>query len=58
MQFADFPTSCMDIRDRIHPTKAKSGIYTVKTKISNVTMDVYCDMDTDDGGWTLVHSFE
>ena len=49
---ADLPASCKEVRDRLYPYKAKSGVYTVKTKISNITMDVYCDMDTDGGGWT------
>ena len=36
----------------ISGSKGKSGVYTIEPRIGN-TVDVYCDMETDGGGWTL-----
>jgi hypothetical protein len=36
-------------------TNAVTGVYTVEPTVG-VIADVYCDMDTDGGGWTLVAS--
>ena len=48
-------TDCKDImRVRGSP---KSGVYTVNLWQSKRTINVYCDMDTDNGGWTVSHSF-
>jgi hypothetical protein len=34
---------------------ALSGTYTIENPDGGGTLDVYCDMQTDDGGWTLVY---
>jgi hypothetical protein len=46
--------SCKDWQLALGAT-ATTGIYTIEPAVGSVT-DVYCDMETDDGGWTLVAS--
>ena len=46
--------SCMDIFTK-NPS-AVSGTYWIKP-YSNKPFQVYCDMETHDGGWTLVYSY-
>lgn len=41
----------MDIKDWGNEN-AKSGIFYIKTKVSN-SIKVFCDMETDNGGWTM-----
>ncbi|GBN80959.1 Techylectin-5A, partial [Araneus ventricosus] len=48
------PKDCSDI---LASGRNKSGIYTIWTEESSTTrkqLRVYCDMETDDGGWTVI----
>ncbi len=46
----DLPYDCLDLASREMNT---SGVYKIKPRLSNFTVDVYCDMVTDGGGWTI-----
>lgn len=48
VQFSgNHPTDCSEL-----PTGSVSGVYTVETNKSH-PYKVFCDMDTDGGGWTV-----
>jgi len=32
---------------------ATSGVYTIETPVSHKQLAVFCDMDTEGGGWTV-----
>ncbi|GFR31510.1 techylectin-5A [Trichonephila clavata] len=47
----------VDCEDLLHSGHNKSGVYTIwpKNRLTDGRpMDVFCDMDTDKGGWTLI----
>ena len=50
---SDLPTSCMN--QLAQNPGSSSGIYTIDPGPGVDPFDVYCDMETDGGGWTLVH---
>jgi sporulation protein YlmC with PRC-barrel domain len=48
------PVSCKEILDLGQSTG--DGVYSIYPHSNSTSYDVYCDMSTDDGGWTLVAS--
>ncbi|XP_045215516.2 techylectin-5A-like [Mercenaria mercenaria] len=47
----NFPSDCKDIlQNNIH---AKTGVHEIKLWKSRKTLNVFCDMDTAGGGWTV-----
>lgn len=50
----DLPRTCMDIL-HMAPGSA-SGRYTIYPSETGPSLAVWCDLDTDGGGWTLVHA--
>ena len=49
-------TDCADILKTFPKTGGKDGVYNI-TIDSDKRKQVYCDMSTDDGGWTVICLF-
>ena len=45
-------SDCADIKET--DTDSASGIYTIKLS-SGENKNVYCDLDTDNGGWLVIY---
>ena len=45
-----YPRDCQDVKDNGHLT---SGVYRVYPACAYIGLNVYCDMDTDGGGWLV-----
>ncbi|XP_053316248.1 fibrinogen alpha chain [Spea bombifrons] len=50
-------TDCDDIRQK-HSSGGKSGIFNIRPQGSNKVLSVYCDQDTQLGGWLLIQQRE
>lgn len=46
-------SDCSDILEKYPNTRGKDGLYSIITYL-NKTKVVYCDMTTDNGGWTVI----
>uniref|UniRef100_K1Q088 Uncharacterized protein n=1 Tax=Magallana gigas TaxID=29159 RepID=K1Q088_MAGGI len=44
-------SDCANILENYPDTRLRDGVYNIM--VSNKTKAVYCDMTTDNGGWTL-----
>ncbi|XP_052265849.1 neurogenic locus notch homolog protein 2-like isoform X3 [Dreissena polymorpha] len=45
------PNDCSDLLNR--NSVVQSGVYYITTPVSHTKIQVFCDMDTDGGGWTV-----
>ena len=52
----DILNSCCEPlqNEDLDPTEYPSGLYTIKLGLFDRSSDAWCDMDTDNGGWTVI----
>lgn len=48
-------SDCANKLENYPDTRLRDGVYNIM--VSNKTMAVYCDMTTDNGGWTVISVF-
>nr|CAH7743169.1 unnamed protein product [Callosobruchus chinensis] len=48
-----FPANCMDIKNK---GVSFSGVYTIQPEYSSKPFMVFCDMEINDGGWTVIQN--
>ena len=47
------PVDCLDVKELGYAASGRYNIYPSSKGVSDEPVEVWCDMDTTDGGWTV-----
>ena len=47
------PVDCLDVKELGYSTSGRYNIYPSSEGVSDVPVEVWCDMETTEGGWTV-----